>query len=571
MAKKEQEQPQEIKPLDGQIVLDDFAEAAKEVPEKEPYRITINTGAIDPRLNPNSPDFDLEAYKQAIEDAGGMEALTDQLKQRLTDTQTQLQGTIPQAIENMRALGDTAAEMRDFALSIVKGITDFIHSETYQTIKESISLIGTFLEQHQEEIGTLANLAAETQDLAPFLSIELEEMKNDPAYAGYTLHDLFERGFDADGNPTDSPFKQLIERAIKRKADFDAAEGAITEIEQAAAELPKLQSLVPVQHTMPNNTLMNDLAGATGKQPINAGAYDMTVIPAKKRQKEITTFVMADYEPEKGIVSNLSEYERDVSDAIMSIWEQAKREGKPAAFTTDSLYRAMPGRGERASPQQKGAITKAAEKFLHLWLDIDATEELRKRGIIGDGDTYHVKDYYLRAQEHVYKAKGGQPVRAWLITGEPLILNYAKMTGQLLTVPAQYLAIEKVKQGKISGELLTMNAQRQAMTSYMLRRIAVMKHDLKRAKDAMRNHERRRKKDSNLEYLPLSAFREQSDTILFDSLFKATGAENNSRELMRRNRDFCFSVLDYWKATGYIKNYSQQIKGRNITGIVIEH
>ena len=598
MTEKEREQqPPESKPLDGQIMLEGFtpAQEAQDGTAEAPYIIRIDTSNIDPRLNPNSPDFDIEAYKKAIADAGGMEAMTEQLKQRLEAVQTQLQGTMLQSIngavpaameaaqdrlaemaqsvmlENMEALRDTAAEMREAALSVVKGFADFIQSETYQTIKESISLIGEFLEAHRGEFEALAEAGEELQDLAPFLSDELEEMKQDPAFADCTLQDLLTRGFDADGNPTDSPFRQAIERAKQRKAAFEAAEDALAEIEQAAAELPKLESLVPVQHTMPNNTLMNELAGAKGKQPINAGAYDMPVIPATKRQKEITVYVMAEYEPEKGIVSNLTEYERDVSDAIMSIWEQAKHDGKPAAFTTDSLYRAMPGRGERASPQQKGAITKAAEKFLHLWLDIDATEELRKRGVIGDGDTYHVKDYYLRAQEHIYKAKGGQPVRAWLMTGEPLILNYAKLTGQLLTVPAQYLAIEKVKQGRASGELITMNATRQAMTSYMLRRIAVMKHDLKRAKEALRSYNRRRTKDSTLDALPLAAFREQSDTILFETLFKATGTESTNREVARRNREFCFDVLDYWKAAGYIKGYSQQVRGRSITGVIIEH
>ena len=341
--------------------------------------------------------------------------------------------------------------------------------------------------------------------------------------------------------------------------------------DRATIEFPKLQTISPNQHTIPNNALMNMLSGTTGKQPINAGAFDLTVIPGKKKQKEITVYVMATYEPEKGIVSNLTEYERDVSDAIMSIWEQAIKEGKPAAFTTDSLYRAMPGRGKRASPQQKGAITKATEKFLHLWLDVDATDELRKRGVIGTGDTYHVKDYYLRAQEHIYKATGGQSVRAWLIRGEPLILSYAKLTGQLLTVPATYLSIEKVKQGKTSGELVTMNESRQAMTSYMLRRIAVMKHDLKRAKEKMRSYNRRRAKDKTLEELPLTDFREQSDTILFSTLFKVTGTESSNRELTRRNREFCFDVLDYWKTVGYIKDYSQQLKGRIITGIIIEN
>jgi hypothetical protein len=182
-----------------------------------------------------------------------------------------------------------------------------------------------------------------------------------------------------------------------------------------------------------------------------------------------------------------------------------------------------------------------------------------------------VKDYYLRAQEHIYKAKGGQTVKAWVMTGEPLILSYARLTGQLLSVPAKYLAIEKVKQGAPSGELLTMNAGRQAMTSYMLRRIAVIKHDYERAADALRKYERRRKSDQTLPAKPLAAFREQNDTILFDTLFKTTGTASENREITRRNREFCFDVLDYWKATGYIKGYRQQAKGRSITGVTIEH
>lgn len=532
-----------------------------------------------------------EAYRKAVADTGSMEAMTKQLKDGFAAVQKQIQKTITELIKetapamqdvitditqgttahHTEALGVTITAITTMAQYVLKEIADFINSDTYKAIKESMATITSFLAQHREEIGSLAGTTQEIQSLAPFLEMELDELRQNPEFEDYTLSDLLEHGFDADGNPTDSPFKQVIDRAKTRQAEFETVDNTITEIEQTAKELPKLQSLIPIQHTMPNNTLMNDLAGARGTLSINAGAYDLPVIPATKRQKEITIYVMADYEPEKGIVSNLTEYERNISDAIMSIWEQAQRERKPAAFTTDSLYRAMPGRGDRASPQQKGAITKAIEKFLHLYLDIDATDELRKRKVIGPGDTYHIKDYYLRAQEHIYKAKGVQPVRAWLMTGEPLILNYAKLTGQLLTVPTRYLAIEKVKQNKASGELITMNAPRQAMTSYMLRRIAIMKHDVKRAKDALRSYNRRRNKDKTLEGRPLTAFREQSDIILFETLFKATGTTSTNRERNRRNKKFCFSVLDYWKITGYIKQYKQQTKVCSITGIIIEH
>ena len=181
-----------------------------------------------------------------------------------------------------------------------------------------------------------------------------------------------------------------------------------------------------------------------------------------------------------------------------------------------------------------------------------------------------MKDYYLRAQEHIYKAKGGQTVKAWVMTGEPLILSYARLTGQILTVPAKYLAIEKVKQGAPSGELLTMNAGRQAMTSYMLRRIAVIKHDIETAREAWRSNERRRRDDKTIKEKPLAAFRKQSDTILFSSVFSAAGTETDNRKQQMNNRNFCLDVLDFWKASGYIKDYRQQTKGRSITGVEIK-
>ena len=78
-------------------------------------------------------------------------------------------------------------------------------------------------------------------------------------------------------------------------------------------------------------------------------------------------------------------------------------------------------------------------------------------------------------------------------------------------------------------------------------------------------------KDPTLEEKPLAAFRKQSDTILFATLFKETGTETTNRDRIMDNRNFCFDVLDYWKATGYIKGYKQQTKGRSITGVDIIH
>lgn len=318
--------------------------------------------------------------------------------------------------------------------------------------------------------------------------------------------------------------------------------------ESIAAKLPLVQGIRPTAHTMPNNALMNTLQQ---KPAINAGAFDMVVANAKGRRKEITAYTMIEFDPGETSIkitdAHLSEYERQVSDAVISLWIEAVKEKLPPIFTPDMIFRAMPGGSDTASPQQKGAITKTIEKFRRLHITVDATEEMRKRGVIGSNATFKLDNFYLSATHAEYKVKnGGQTVNAYKIDTEPILLTYCTMTKQLLTVPAKYLAVEKVKKGRISGELVTMTADRQAMTGYMLRRIAVMKHDRK------------------------NKVQTQSNVILFDTLFTETGTKTDNRKQTMINRNFCFDVLDYWKVSGFIKGYSKQGKGRSITGIVIE-
>ena len=346
-------------------------------------------------------------------------------------------------------------------------------------------------------------------------------------------------------------FTGLFSEFIERE---NPAKGAA---EKIFAELNLLQSISPAAHTMPNNALMNALQNkGIIEAPETAQGWDLIVAHQKGRRKEITAFTMVTYDPgETGVTvtgANLTEYERQVSDALISLWIAADRESLPPVFTPDMVYRSMPGGSEKASPQQKGAITRTIEKFRRLHVKIDATEEMRKRGLIGPTATYKQDAFYISATHAEYKAKnGGQLVNAYKVETEPIILTYAKMTNQLLTVPSKYLAIEKVKSNprtgelETSGELVTMTADRQAMTGYLLRRIAVMKHDKK------------------------NKVQTQSDTILFATLFRETGTETDNRKQAMNNRKFCFEVLDYWKAAGYIKDYLQQGKGRSITGVQI--
>lgn len=302
----------------------------------------------------------------------------------------------------------------------------------------------------------------------------------------------------------------------------------------------ELKNIIPDYHVMPNNPLMNMLCNPE-KNPINAGAFDLVVANQKEKRKEMTVYTMIDYEQNE-LIENLTEYERQVSDAIISLWVDATQNDITPIFTVDMIFRAMPGSGDKAGPQQKGAITKTIEKFRRLHIYVDATLELRKRKVIGENETRIFDDFYLSATGCSGRIKsGGQIVRAYKINTEPINLTYCKLTNQILTIPTKFITVKKIKNGEITHEILAMTPERQSMTGYILRRIAVMKKD-----------------------------KEQSRTILFDTIFKDVGLTNQSRDRTMDNRKFCFQVLDYQVAVSNIKGYEKQLKGRSITGINIK-
>lgn len=449
------------------------------------------------------------------------------------------------------------------ATTVTRNITNLINSDGFKAMQANIKAIGEFIEANRDLIEAAAETAEDLRELIPFMQIELAE---NPKYKDISLKELLKKGFDENGNPTDSEWEQILKRAKERQAAYyteigeDLAEEpapTINEIVEVAAALPMLQAILPDRHTMPNNALMNSLQEGVkhsdGSEPapiINAGAFDLTVSKGKGRRKEITAYTMIQYDaPESGVPAmpfKLTEYERQVSDALLSIHIKAKADNLPTLFTTDMLYRAMPGGGTKASPQQKGAITKAINKLRTLLVYVDATEEMRRRGIIDDSLTmvFNENYFYIKA---VQVSNGKQVIDAFLLFEEPVILKYAQLTKQILTVPAKYIDIKKVKKGVISNEVITMNADRQAITGYLLRQIAWIKYD-------------RNNKVST----------PRSDTIRFDTVFKDVGINTTSRTTLNRQRDFIFSVLDYEKAAGYISDYEKLTKGKSIYGVKIK-
>lgn len=478
------------------------------------------------------------------ENSEHIKQLNSQLAEQLVKIQELLKSPNP-----WKAMQSPAKEMlhiiNSFADNDIQDTNNFTQSEQWEDLENAVTNLDKILKLKQKE----------WELIKPFL---LEEIKK-PEYSGKSISELECQGIDKNGSlikdslwdkaltAVTSTIKQS-EQIINNIPAWLIKGITSNDIEETARLLPSLQSIIPKFHTMPNNSLMNTLQQ---KPAIGAGAFDMIISKGTKNRKEITAYTIINYESEDSKIINtnnkLSEYERQVSDAIISLWEQAKENGVPPMLSIDMIYRAMPGSGDKASEQQKEIITQTIEKLRRLHIFIDATEEMQKRGIIGNDKEFTFNNFYLTATQVNCRIKnGGQTISAYLIESEPIVLRYAKITKQIITIPAEYIAIKKVKKGIISNESITMNPDRQAMSGYLIRQIGWMKHDI-----------------NNKVTNP------RSNIISFNTLFRETDTCTESRMQLGRNKDFIFSVLDYEVAVGYICGYEKQIKGRSITGVKI--
>jgi len=160
------------------------------------------------------------------------------------------------------------------------------------------------------------------------------------------------------------------------------------------------------------------------------------------------------------------------------------------------------------------------------------------------------------------------------------LYNYAKLTGQVLTVKANLLNVCDVTPNGEIGAPIKNSEQRIPVKGYLLRRVEVMRHDKEKAKDSYRKYEMRRQSDAKkaaqegrepaMQSKGVDQFRTYSNRILFDTLYYEIGIADESDKVKRACREYAIQVLDYWKAVKYIKGYSIKKGDKNkIEGVDI--
>lgn len=317
----------------------------------------------------------------------------------------------------------------------------------------------------------------------------------------------------------------------------------------------------------PNTTVSNALLDA---ETFSEKYKDGRDLPSlfTGTNKEITTFAAVSVKDDANIKTSrpITEYGDAVQVAVNSLIYDREKAGLLRVFSIDQICRQLiatsDANGRKVTQKTREKVSNLIENVLSkIDVEIDATDELRARGKIGQEDPWNIKGPILPLERTDAGRIGGHNVKLYRF-GRPVLLEYAEQNKQLIKTPIDALDIKEIS---ATGEIMydcpvKLSEERIAIRNYLWRRIENMRSDEARAREAWKRNEWRRKKDDTIEEKPVGSFRKLARVILFSSLIEEVQPGSNAQE--KRAKDFAVLVLKNWKATGRIKSYSLRYRGK---------
>jgi hypothetical protein len=475
-----------------------------------------------PATAPASPSFDLEAYRQAILDAGGFAAVSACVDEKMEEA-----AQIELSAEDRAAIREFAAIMTESARKAFSEVQAFMQSDTYKEIKASVDAVSEFMQKHKAEIAAFAQAAAllddvgqRIRDLVPFLKMELDEAQNDPQLKGKTVNDILRHGLTTTGELTESPYKELILRAKERLKEYEEAEETIAGIEQAATELPRIISnptdTINYPLDKPNSVIWNLIADAAKTNP--NGQLQLNINTSKKGSKQdaIIYYGINFDEIETGvkITKQLTPFDKRCYIAAAALFNAGND-----IISATQLYSMMGNPGKpQASDIKKinDSITKMGAA--RVYIDNERETKAAK------GYQHFKYDAALLPFERISAYINGQLTDSAIhLFREPPLMSFARQRNQITTVSRQLL---ESPVSKTDANL--------RIDDYLLERIGHMK----------------RKKSTT------------PQRMLFVTIYKQCGITTAKQK--QRAPEKIRRYLDYYKKCGWIKGYTEDADGITI-------
>jgi hypothetical protein len=313
-----------------------------------------------------------------------------------------------------------------------------------------------------------------------------------------------------------------------------------------------LTGVIPINHVMPNNKLTNTMTMKKGI--VGAGELDI-VVSSNKSKKAVVTICALTYAGDNKVTLSgkheFTEYDRNVYNAVSSLFEYGD---SSHIFTPAMVFRAMTGLqgSEKPTKGQVKSVVESIDKmrFLRAW--IDCTEELKMRRITVNSKQINkgVIDTTLLHADKITIEAGGEIVEGYHLLKSPILYEYSALSNQVLTVPASMLEIKEVNEDGSIGARLSNTEQRIVIKGRLIRRIEGLR-------------------SGRLNNPVVALFDYEKDGEKHEGLYTLAGKPEASRAEAKRIRDDIQKMLEYWKATDYIKGYQAQKKRNQIMGYKI--
>lgn len=253
-------------------------------------------------------------------------------------------------------------------------------------------------------------------------------------------------------------------------------------------------------------------------------------ISGRKSKKEILSFARLDYSDNAIQISGkkeLTQYDREVHDALVTLYIDGGNE----YITPQMIYKAMTGNSEaKLAPKQQEAISRSLNKLMYSRLTIKASEE---ECIAYGFDKFTYEGTVIQAEKATAKVNG-VIVEVYHLLREPVLYTHADLINQISRLDI-----------KLLNSPVNKNEETITLQGYLLRHINGIKGG------------------------------KLSPTILYDTIYKQLDIQASSSGALRKKkfkvRSTVKKILDYLITKDFIKNYTENSDGQEVTGITISY
>lgn len=456
--------------------LEEHAQEVQDATDKE--QLTFTLPEVAPELNPDSLQFDIEAYKKAIEEAGGFPVLADYLDKTLRDdygeTMQKLAAAGGQAAaaalagseERLKEIGHIAATAAARALAMnPKGIAAALAARhaglqaAFEAYKETAEEAQKAFEEIREHREAAAREQWPEFDDAPdhikifacFLVGDFEAAEAEGLdLEGLNVAQIMQEGFTSEWEPIkESPYFELIERVEDRALNAEAARRFLEEIRKENATGTTAEELQKV------------FAGDTNKLPIPLDRVNQFELwgfnPWKDRKAEGKQLVFeawtinesapakvefvysVDFEALDGLKLSqpFSQYDKRVYIACAGIYSAGG-----AITSIRQIHNAMGGEGNPA-PNQRKKILESLDKMSITKVKITNDKEVQaykeNPALFAREPPQIQYKGNLISIESVTAIIKGKETDAVHILREPPLISFARARNEITTIKREVL------------------------------------------------------------------------------------------------------------------------------------